>query len=97
MVIYDNQLRNLLESLYPDVKLEKFGRKSWYKFPKSKSLLYITGSGERSWYDLDKSNYDFLVNQVEKCYFAVVLVEPSKTFVIPKEKVKENISNTTRI
>jgi hypothetical protein len=47
------------ESVSHALKTKKFGRKSSYKFPKSNALLYVTGSGERSWYELEKTTMIF--------------------------------------
>jgi hypothetical protein len=82
-----NRLSKFLKSSYPDIKLKESGRKSWYKFPKSNSLLYIIGVGYTGNY-LDKNDYDFLID-LDKSYLALVHREPSNTLVIPKEKVKE--------
>ena len=58
LVIYDNQPKKF-ESVSHALKTKKFGRKSSYKFPKSNTLLYVTGSGERSWYELEKTTMIF--------------------------------------
>lgn len=85
---YDVILLNYLKSRF-EVDIDRTKR-SWLWLRSSETTLYVNGSKEHvGWYDLEKDIFVKLTN-TPSSYYAIVLGDPSKTFVIPA-KVLEDI------
>ena len=96
---YDDQLLDYLRSTFK-VDIDKIKR-SWLRFRSSGITLYVNGSkkhekGEEGWYDLEQDIFLSLINSPSS-YYAVVLGDPSKTFVIPVNVVNDIFGNQPTI
>jgi hypothetical protein len=88
---YDDRLMEYIGPTFK-VDIDKIKR-SWLQFRASGIKLYVNGSkihekDNAGWYDLEQEIYIDLIESASS-YYAVVLGDPSKTFVIPTSVVKD--------
>jgi MoxR-like ATPase len=93
---YDDKLREFLLSKF-NISVERIKR-SWLKLP-SETILYVNGSraherDNEGWYDLEKDLFEELIGIGSSCY-AIVLGDPSKTFVLPSNVVRDAFGGQT--
>ncbi len=98
-VRYDDRLFEYLKSIFK-VEIDKIKR-SWLRLRLSGSIMYVNGSKEYDrekdgWYDLEKEIFLELTKSPSS-YYALVLGDPSKTFVIPSYIVKDIFANEATI
>jgi MoxR-like ATPase len=92
---YDDKLLDYLRPTFK-VDINKIKR-SWLQFKSSGITLYVNGSkkherGNGGWYDLEQDIFLSLIHKPSS-YYAVVLDEPSKTFVLPMNVVNDIFGN----
>src|SRR5690242_4797816 len=88
---YDDMLKGYLGSKFK-IDIDKIKR-SWLQFRASGIKLYVNGSkihekSNAGWYDLEQDIYHDLIESASS-YYAVVLDNPSRTFVIPANVIKD--------
>ena len=96
---YTANLYKYLVTTFPHSNLKQ-DKRSWLKFDKTGTLLYVNGSKKHDtdtgWYDLDESIYNTLTS-ADNAYQAIILGEPKTTFVLSKNVVKDIFSAHSKL
>jgi hypothetical protein len=83
------RLQEYLENIY-SIKVDKSSGRAHLSFP-SGAIAHVRGSiilkDRRGFYNLQEEDYKDIVNNTNR-FFAVVLGDPEKTFVFPREGLK---------
>src|SRR5947199_1342313 len=83
------RLQDYLKNVY-SIKVDKSSGRAHLSFP-SGAIAHVRGSiilkDRRGFYNLQEEDYKDIVNNTNR-FFAVVLGDPEKTFVFPREGLK---------
>jgi hypothetical protein len=96
---YTANLYEYLVTTFPNSNLKQ-DKRSWLKFDKTETLLYVNGSkkhdADTGWYDLDESIYNTLMS-ADNAYQAIILGDPKTTFVLSKNIIKDIFSVQSKL